>query len=115
MDRKNARHNFITDEFPKRIERIKSEFLDQLSVDLQGHGVKMIIPPNLIDKWTKSAVFLGMKLSGHSVIVTEASNLLDGKFKKVEIQNVHQYRNAPNKLKSSRELSVFLPSYRTTK
>ena len=40
---------------------------------------------------------LGLKLSGHTKTLKEASNLIDELYKRSEIQNKQQYRNALNK------------------
>ena len=67
--------------------------------NLQGKGIeKIIIPSNIIDIYTRLEILLGLKLSGHTIILTEASNLLDELYKRGEIQNKQQYRNAFNKL-----------------
>ena len=67
-------------------------------INLQGRGVeKIIIPSNLIDIYTRLEVLLGLKLSGHSNTLTEASNLIDELYKRGEIQNKQQYRNALDK------------------
>ena len=65
--------------------------------NLEGQGVKVIIPSNLIDIYTRLEVFLGLKLSGHSKTLTEVSNLIDELYKRGEIQNEQQYRNALDK------------------
>ena len=63
--------------------------------NLKGPGIeKIIIPSNVIDIYTRLEIILGLKLSGHSD--TEASNLKDEIYKRGEIQNKQQYRNAPN-------------------
>ena len=62
--------------------------------NLEGQGVKIIIPNNIIDIYTRIEVLLGLKLSGHTDTLTEASNLIDELYKRGEIQN-KQYRNAP--------------------
>ena len=65
---------------------------------LKGRGVeKIIIPSNIADIYTRLEVLLGLKPSGHSDTVTEASNLIDELYKRGEIQNKHQYRNALSK------------------
>ena len=65
---------------------------------LKGKGVeKIIIPSNIIDIYTKFEVLLGLKLSGHTGTLSEASNLIDELYKRGEIQNKQQYRNALNK------------------
>ena len=66
---------------------------------LKGRGVeKIIIPSNIADICTRLEVLLGLKLSGHSDTVTEAINLIDELYKRGEIQNKQQYRNALNKI-----------------
>ena len=69
-----------------------------LDTKLKGRGVeKIIIPPNIIDIYTRLEVLLGLKLSGHTDTRTEASNLIDELYKQGEIQNKQQYRNALDK------------------
>ena len=69
-----------------------------LETNLKGRGVeKIIIPTNIIDIYTRLEVLLGLKLSGHTDTLTEASNLMDDLDKQREIQNKQQYRNALNK------------------
>ena len=58
---------------------------------------KIIIPSNIIDIYTRLEVILGLKLSGHTDTLTEASKLIDELYKLGEIQNTQQYRNAPNR------------------
>ena len=68
------------------------------SMDLKGIGIhKIIIPSNVIDIYSRLEVLLGLKLSGHSDILTEASNLLDELYKRGEIETKQQYQNALNK------------------
>ena len=46
--------------------------------NLKGHGIeKIIVPSNIIDIYTRSETLLGLKLSGHTDTLTEASNLID--------------------------------------
>ena len=66
--------------------------------ELKGLGIeKIIIPSNIIDIYTRLEILLGLKLSGHTDTFTEASNLVDELYKRGEIQNKRQYRNALNK------------------
>ena len=66
--------------------------------NLQGRGIeKIIIPSNIIDIYNRLEVLLGLKLSGHTNTLTEASNLIDELYKRGEIQNKQQYRNALDK------------------
>ena len=65
---------------------------------LQGEGVNVSIPSNIIDIYTRLEVLPGLKLSGHTDTLTEASNLIDERYKRGEIQNQQQCRNALDKI-----------------
>ena len=68
---------------------------------LKGRGVeKIIIPSNIIDIYTRLEILLGLKLSGHTDTLTEASAVLDELYKRGEIQNKQPYRNDLNKFSS---------------
>ena len=99
-DNKSKRKLFLTETLPKLVEEIQNRTFEEITNDsdeLQGEGVKIIIPSNIIDIYTRLEVLLGLKLSGHTDTLTEASNLLDELYKRGEIQNKQQYRNALNK------------------
>ena len=69
-----------------------------IPISLQGCGIeKIIIPSNIIDIYTRLEILLGLKLSGHTDTLTEASNLIDELYKRGEIQNKQQYRNTLGK------------------
>ena len=69
-----------------------------LDTKLKDKGVeKIIIPSNIIDIYIRLEVLLGIKLSGHSNTLTEASSLIDELYKRGEIQFEQEYRNALNK------------------
>ena len=88
-----GRVRFIRYELDNEVRRIW-----KLDKKLKGRGIeKIIIPSNIIDIHTKLEILLGLKLSGHTDTLTEASNLLDELYKRGEIQNKQQYRNAFNK------------------
>ena len=54
-----------------------------LYTKLKGRGIeKIIIPANIIDIYTRLEVLLGLKLSGHTDTLTEASNLIDELYKR---------------------------------
>ena len=57
---------------------------------------KTITPSNKIDIYTRLETLLGLKLSGHTDTVTEASNLNHELYTRGEIQNKQQNRNALN-------------------
>ena len=92
---KSKRKTFLTETLPYSVEEIQNRTFDE--IDLEGHRVKIIIPSNIIDIYTRLEILLGLKLSGHSDTLTEASALIDQLFKLGEIQNKQQYRNALNK------------------
>ena len=99
-DKYSKRKKFFTMKFPKLTEDIQNKTFEEInddSDDLQGEGVKIIIPSNIIDIYTRLEILLGLKLSGHTDTLTEASNLIDEMYKRGEIQNKQQYRNALNK------------------
>ena len=89
-DRPSNRKNFFTIELPKKVSEINNlrfnENIDD-SDDLEGEGLKIIIPTNIIDIYTRLEILLGLKLSGHTDTLTEASNLIDELHKLGEIQN----------------------------
>ena len=80
-DRPSNRKTFFTIELPKKVSEINNlrfiENADDSDSDLQGEGVKIIIPSNIIDIYTRLEALLGLNLSGHTDTLTEASNLID--------------------------------------
>ena len=99
-DRDSKRKIFFTKKLPKLVEDIQNKTFDEISdysSDLEGQVVKIIIPSNIIDIYTRLEILLGLKLSGHTNTLTEASNLIHELYKRGEIQNKHQYRNAFDK------------------
>ena len=80
------------------VEEIQNKMFNE--IDLGGQGLKIIIPSNIIDIYTRLEVLLGLQLSGHSDTLTEASNLSDELYKRGEFQNKQQYRNALNKFQT---------------
>ena len=63
------------------------------SNDLRGDGMKVIIPPDIVDFYTRLEVLLGIKPSGRADTLTEASSLIDEIYKKGDIEK-EQNRNA---------------------
>ena len=84
----------FTKEISKRVEEFQNATFDK--IDLECQGVKIIIPSNISDIYTRIEILLRLILSCHTVTLAEASNLLDEKYKRGEIQNEQQYQNAPN-------------------
>ena len=96
-DKPSKRKKFFTITLPKLVEEIQNKTYEEItddSSDLEGQGVKIIIPSNIIDIYTRLEILLGLKLSGHTDTLTEASNLIDELYKRGEIQTKQQYRNA---------------------
>ena len=58
------------------IEKLEDSYED-VSDNLEAHGMKIIIPSNILDIYTRLEVFLGLKLSGPKDTLTEANNLID--------------------------------------
>ena len=99
-DIKSKRKIFLTEKLPGLVEEIQNKTFEENtddSDDLQGEGIKTIIPSNIIDIFTRLQVLLGLQLSGHTDVFTEAIYLIDELYKQGEIQNKQQYRNAINK------------------
>ena len=87
--------NYIKNNLDNDVARILN--LDT-KPELKGKGVeKIIIPSNIIDIYTRLEVLLGLKLSGHTDTLTEASNIIDEFYKRGEIENKQQCPNALNK------------------
>ena len=101
---KSARMQDVLYDLPKAIAKIRNpslpdfENVEDVSEDVQGERVKVIIPSNIIDIHTRLEILLGLKLSGHTDTLTEASNLTDEIYKIGETQNEQPYRNALNKV-----------------
>ena len=79
-DRDSKRKTFSTKILPKLVEQFQNITFDEItndSDDLQGKGVKIIIPSNIIDIYSRLEVILGLNLSGHTNTLSEASNLID--------------------------------------
>ena len=98
-DKPSKRKTFFTITLPKLVEEIGNKIFEEITDnpgDL-GQGVKIIIPSNIIDIYTRLEVLLGLKLSGHTDTLTEASNLIDELYKRGEINTKQQYQNALNK------------------
>ena len=104
----SKRKTSFTITLPKLVEEIQNKTFEEItedSEDSEGEGIKIIIPSNIIDMYTRLKILLGLKLSGHTDTLTEASNLIDELYKRSEIENKQQYRNAPNKFsEKSRKL-----------
>ena len=88
---------------PNELDKIRNPPLpaiEYVSENLHGDGLKTFIPSNIINIYTRLEVLLGLKLSGHTDTLTEASNLIDQIYKLGEIQNKKQYQNALNKFQT---------------
>ena len=79
-------------DLPKAIDKIRNLTLPTI----ESEGLNFYKTSNIIDMYTRLEILLGLKLSGHTTFLTEASNLLDELYKGGEKRNEQQYRNAPN-------------------
>ena len=104
-DRDSKRKIFFLKKLPKLVNDIQNKTFEEISDnsdnDLEGEGIKIIIPSNIIDIYTRLEVLLGLKLSGHTDTLTEASKLIDELNKRGEIRNKQQYKNALNKFSTN--------------
>ena len=103
-DKPSKRKTLFTRTLPKLVEEIQNKTFEEItddSSDLEGQGVKIIIPSNIIDIYTRLEVLLGLKLSGHTGTLTEASNLIHELYNRGETRNKQQYRNALNKFSTN--------------
>ena len=105
IDRPSNRKKIFTIELPKKVSEIQNitfgENTDDSDSDSQGERLKIIIPSNVVDYYTRLEILLGLKLSGHTDNLTEASNLVDELYRRGKIQNKQQYRNALDKFSTS--------------
>ena len=99
-DKSSKRKSFLTITLPIFVDVIQNKTFDEIldnSDCLEGHGLKTIIRSNINDIYTRLEILLGLKLLGHTDTLTETSNLIDELYKRREIQNEQQDRNALNK------------------
>ena len=99
-DYPSKRKTFLTKTLPRLVEETQNRTFDEITdnSDLEGQSIeKIIIPNNIVDIYTRLEVLLGLKISGQSDTLTEASNLIDELYKQGEIQSKQQYRNALDK------------------
>ena len=81
-----------------RYKQYKTNFKKSVNKsNLEGQVVKIILPSNIIDIYTRLEILLGLKVSGHTDTLTEASNLIDELYKKDEKHNEQHYRITLNK------------------
>ena len=86
-DKSSKRKTFLTITLPKLVEEIQIKTFEEFTDDsdnLQGEGIKIVIPSNIINIYTRLEILLGLKLSGHTDTLTEASNLIDELYKRGE-------------------------------
>ena len=79
------------------IENVEDSY-EELSDNLQGQGLKIIIPSKIIDVYNRLEILLRLRLIGLSDTLTESTNLIDDLYKRGEMQKEQQYRIALDKL-----------------
>ena len=94
-DKSSKRKKNFTIKLLERVVENQNKTFNE--IDLESQRIKIIIPSNIIDIYTRLELLQGSKLSGHTDTLTEASNLIDEFYKRCETQNEQQYRNALNK------------------
>ena len=102
-DRHSKRKTFFTITLPELVDDIQNKILDGItddSDDSKGEGVKIFIPSNIVDIHTRLEILVGLSLSGHTVTLTKASNLIDELCMRGEIQNEQQQQNALDKFQT---------------
>ena len=96
----SKRKTFFTTTFLESVEKNQNKTFGEItdsSDDLQGEGVKIIIPSYIFDINTRLGILIGLKLPGLADTLTEASNLKGELYRMGERQNEQQHRNALNK------------------
>ena len=92
--RMSGRDRHIKNDLDNNVRKILN-----LDTKFKGRGVeKNIIPFNIIDIYNRLEVLLGLKISGHTDTLAEASNLIVELYERGEIQK--KYRNALNKFQT---------------
>ena len=103
-DLKSTRMRDALFNLPKEIAKIRNPpppAIENESDDLQREGVKIILPSNIIDIYTRLEILLGLNSAGHIDTLAEGSSLIDEVYKKGEIQNKEQYQNALNEFSTT--------------
>ena len=73
--RESKRKVFSTKTLPKLIEETHNSTFEEItdnSDDLQGERLKIVIPSNIMDIYTRLEILLGLKLSGQSDTLIES-------------------------------------------
>ena len=86
-NRQSKRKTFFTITLPELVDDFQNKSLDEItddSDDLQGEGVKIIIPSNIIDIDTRLEILLALSLSSHTDTLTKASYLIGELYKRGE-------------------------------
>ena len=79
-DKSSSRKTFFTKNLRKFFEDIQNKTFEEITDDsdcLEVQGSKIIIPSNKIDIYIRLEILLGLKLSGHTNTLTEASSIID--------------------------------------
>ena len=93
-DNSSIRKLFSIEDLPRRVAETESGKVDEDESDnVQGEGMKFVLPSNIIGVWIRLEVSLGLKLSRHTDTLTEAGNLMDDLLKILEIRSEQQNKN----------------------
>ena len=99
-DKSSEMKTFSTKTFPELVYHIRKKTFEEITDSsdvLQGEELKVFIPYIIIVIYTRFENLLGLKPSGHTNTLKEAGNLINEIYKRGEIQNEQQFRNALNK------------------
>ena len=90
---KSANKRYITTIPSGRVLETDTELANEFD-GLEGNELKIIMPSNILDFWTRLEILLGLKLNDDTVTLTEASILRDEIYKKRGLQYKQQYRKS---------------------
>ena len=79
-DKTSWRKTFFTKTLPKLVNEIQNKTFHEIidnSDELQEEGLIFFIPSNKFDIYARLENLLGLKLTGYTNTLTEASNLID--------------------------------------
>ena len=98
-DNSSSREKFRLIDLLTEVAEVENRNVNEEKSDfLERDGLKIVIPSNIFDIYTKLEILVGLKLSGPTNTLTKASNLTDELYNRGEIRNEQQYRKAPDEL-----------------
>ena len=86
-------------------------FLNAPATKIEAERLKLVIPFSISDIWIRLEVLSGLKMCGHTDILTETSNLIDEFYKITELHTEQQYRNTLDKFFTIKKISYQVDVY----